>query len=247
MEDFFSRLCPTTPLTEANLLDFRAFLRQNNRSPVPLLSLSVETGYADQVTDLLGLCPHVTQMEVRSEGGFAAFEVSLSSFRASVQLAWLLTLASQQAEVPVGVRYPRLKQVSEPQEAKGSAKLTARFFIVPPATRGFDVSRKIIGVGGKNMKSILKACEQKLGAVVSSNGNLKLRLRGRGSNFLEGPLQRECDERLHLCVSAKTREVLEEACKAVEKLLKSVGKQFASFCKEQKVACKGSFFERLAE
>ena len=48
---------------------------------------------------------------------------------------------------------------------------------------------------------------------------LKLRLRGIGSGYKEGPDHKESQEPLHLCVSAKNMEVYNSACHHVEELL----------------------------
>lgn len=44
------------------------------------------------------------------------------------------------------------------------------------------------------------------------NEILKLRLRGKGSGYKEGPEQQESDENLHLCVSAKDEVCYQIAC-----------------------------------
>lgn len=51
---------------------------------------------------------------------------------------------------------------------------------------------------------------------------MKLRLRGKGSGYKEGPEQQESNESLHLCVSAKDEIVYNSACSRVEKLLTSI-------------------------
>lgn len=55
---------------------------------------------------------------------------------------------------------------------------------------------------------------------------IKLRLRGRGSGFKEGPAKRESDEPLHLCVSAKYHEIYTNACKYVENLLSRIYEEY---------------------
>lgn len=60
---------------------------------------------------------------------------------------------------------------------------------------------------------------------------IKLRLRGQGSGFKEGPNNCESDEPLHLCVSSQYYEKYAEACMLVEKLLKDTYREYNNFCK----------------
>ena len=54
------------------------------------------------------------------------------------------------------------------------------------------------------MKKIIEgALEPSEKSSPNSNELLKLRLRGRGSGYKEGPEQLESEEELHLCISAK--------------------------------------------
>jgi hypothetical protein len=59
---------------------------------------------------------------------------------------------------------------------------------------------------------------------------MKLRLRGKGSGYKEGPSKLESDEPLHLCVSCKDEAVYKKACKLVEDLLKGIYKEYKCFC-----------------
>lgn len=59
--------------------------------------------------------------------------------------------------------------------------------------------------------------------------SIKLRLRGQGSGYREGPNNLESEEPLHLCVSSKYQEKYESACSLVEDLLKTVYGQYRSF------------------
>ena len=72
-------------------------------------------------------------------------------------------------------------------------KLTCRYDIQIENEKDFQVARRIIGSKGTNMKKIIESsleqAEDKSAA--SSNELLKLRLRGRGSGYKEGPEQLE--------------------------------------------------------
>merc|ERR1712007_383793 len=75
----------------------------------------------------------------------------------------------------------------------------------------FNVKGRIIGKGGKNMKDIVDAC----------NGT-KLRLRGRGSGFLEGPRKQESTDPLMLCVSSPDAESYQKAKVLISKLMNDI-------------------------
>lgn len=47
----------------------------------------------------------------------------------------------------------------------------------------------------------------------------KIRLRGKGSGFLEGESNLESDETLNLCVSSKNSSIFHQLCDEIEKLL----------------------------
>ena len=51
---------------------------------------------------------------------------------------------------------------------------------------------------------------------------VKLRLRGVGSGFKEGPAMQESNEQLHLCVSSKFYDKYLMACDECEALIQSV-------------------------
>lgn len=81
------------------------------------------------------------------------------------------------------------------------SKLTCRYEVKIENDKNFQVAKKIIGSGGCNMKKIIEAATHKYNK--NSRDLLKLRLRGIGSGYKEGPENRESHEPLHLCVSAK--------------------------------------------
>lgn len=84
--------------------------------------------------------------------------------------------------------------------ADGSAKYTCRYDIQIPNEREFQVARRLIGAKGCNMKRIISQCSKNMPQVTDV---VKLRLRGKGSGFKEGPKQEESKEPLHLCISSR--------------------------------------------
>ena len=89
--------------------------------------------------------------------------------------------------------------------------------------REFPIVGRIIGPQGSHMKKIY----EQTGA--------KLRLRGRRSNFKEGPEGKESDDPLHLCVSSADEVSFRRACEQVESLLASVYADYTNWCDHNKV------------
>lgn len=66
----------------------------------------------------------------------------------------------------------------------GETKYTCRYDIQIPNEREFQVARRLIGAKGCNMKRIISQCSKNMPQVTEV---VKLRLRGKGSGFKEGP------------------------------------------------------------
>lgn len=66
------------------------------------------------------------------------------------------------------------------------------------------------------MKKIIEAAIDAYSEQQKANSNnnqiLKLRLRGKGSGYKQGPDQLESEESLHLCISAKDQLIYNHAC-----------------------------------
>lgn len=111
-----------------------------------------------------------------------------------------------------------------------SAKLTCRYEIhqkeLGPAF-DFQLSKKIIGPKGSNMKKVLENCLR--GCKSKEPDLLKLRQRGIGSGFKEGPHDEECDEPLHLCISAKYQDIYYKATRSAEDLLLMIFEDFNQY------------------
>ena len=89
--------------------------------------------------------------------------------------------------------------------------------------REFPIVGRIIGPQGAHMKSI----HEKTGA--------KLRLRGRRSNFREGPENKESEEPMHLCVSSNDEVAFRRASEMVEALMAGVYGDYSGWCKQNSV------------
>lgn len=116
------------------------------------------------------------------------------------------------------------------KDCSSVSKFTCKYEIPIKSLPGFSVARKIIGHRGKHMKHIL---EQLKGSCFGGpiQDVIKLRLRGQGSGFKEGPDNCESPEPLHLCISSKYHQKYVEACKLVEKLLKDVFCEYNNYCR----------------
>mmetsp|Transcript_56283 Transcript_56283/g.121277 ORF Transcript_56283/g.121277 Transcript_56283/m.121277 type:complete len:374 (-) Transcript_56283:147-1268(-) len=114
---------------------------------------------------------------------------------------------------------PRKKRSGHSGSAGGSSgKPQCQFFIGIEEDPSFRVTRKLLGPHGQHMKT------------VAERSGAKLRLRGRGSRFLEGPEQQESSDPLMLCVSAPDRAAYREATSLVRKLLEDVYRQYREAC-----------------
>lgn len=104
----------------------------------------------------------------------------------------------------------------------GDRKSICRFFVGIEDDSDFQVCRRLIGPGGENMKRI-----------TSEATEAKIRIRGAGSKYLEGPDQKESNDPLMICVSATSQKHFERAVSQVETLLEKVHGQYRVFCRSK--------------
>ena len=112
-------------------------------------------------------------------------------------------------------------------EEKNYGKYTCKFEILIPNDKEFQIARRLIGGKGCNMKKIIDECKL---LDPYSNDIVKLRLRGKGSGYKEGPQNKESDEPLHLCISAKNKEGMEKASECVNDLLNKIYEDYKKHC-----------------
>lgn len=110
-----------------------------------------------------------------------------------------------------------------------NVKYTCRFEVQIDNENSFQVARRLIGAKGCNMKRIIETCG-KGASYENIQDVVKLRLRGKGSGFKEGPKQEESNEPLHLCISCRYHDKYKLACKAVEELIEHVYSDYRRFC-----------------
>ena len=112
-------------------------------------------------------------------------------------------------------------------EEKNNGKFTCKYEILIPNDKDFQIARRLIGSKGCNMKKIIDECK-----ILEPNSNdvVKLRLRGKGSGYKEGPQNKESDEPLHLCISAKNQEGMIKASECVNELLNKIYEDYKKHC-----------------
>jgi len=81
----------------------------------------------------------------------------------------------------------------------------------------FRVVRRLLGPGGKHVK------------LIAEETGAKLRLRGVGSKFLEGPEKQESPDPLMLCVSASTETGYNTAVHMLQEILERIYAEFHEF------------------
>mmetsp|Transcript_77462 Transcript_77462/g.205640 ORF Transcript_77462/g.205640 Transcript_77462/m.205640 type:complete len:419 (-) Transcript_77462:119-1375(-) len=182
-------------------------------------------------TDHPAQAPAPTASAAGSRGEAAAAAVSEHRGEGRAVTAWAQGGAARQAAA--GSRGQWHQAGSHRSSAKGGAgwgqagrhgkmaaqgKRQCQFMIGIEEEPHFQVKQKILGRHGQHMKSIA----EKTGA--------KLRLRGRGSGFLEGPEQQESSDPLMLCVSAPNAWAYQEAKRLVRELLEGVHVAYGGFC-----------------
>lgn len=87
------------------------------------------------------------------------------------------------------------------------------------------------------MKDIVNRCKNVGESIDNGKSKIKqedcvkLRLRGQGSGYKEGPRNEESSEPLHLCVSSKYLETYQKACQLTEKLINDIYDQYYKHCR----------------
>lgn len=112
---------------------------------------------------------------------------------------------------------------SSDQQAKNGGKHQCQFLIGIEEEPKFRVCRHLLGKAGAHMKRIAEAT------------SARLRLRGRGSKFLEGPEHAESSDPLMLCVSVPDSNDYARAVSLVQEHLEQVYAEYRRFCARNKM------------
>lgn len=106
--------------------------------------------------------------------------------------------------------------------SSSSSKFLCRYMVGIKQDQAFNVVQRLLGPSGSYLKYI------------AEESGAKLRIRGQGSGFLEGPEQQEASsEPLMICVRATSSRSLTEATELLESLIKDVHEEHSVFCKER--------------
>jgi len=111
-----------------------------------------------------------------------------------------------------------------PQRQAFPVKQQCQFIIGIEEDTKFRVVRRLLGSHGAHVKAIA----EKTGA--------KLRLRGRGSKFLEGYEQQESNDPLMLCVSVPDPAAYAETVGLIRAHLEAIYKDYSDYCAESGIA-----------
>ena len=139
--------------------------------------------------------------------------------------------AIQLSNQPYNNQKPYSSNLNISIEEKNYGKFTCKYEILIPNDKDFQVARRLIGSKGCNMKRILNECKQSN----NINDNVKLRLRGKGSGYKEGPQNKESEDPLHLCISAKNQEEMKRACELVDNLLDKIYDEYKKYCSKNNI------------
>lgn len=135
-------------------------------------------------------------------------------------LSSLLPLAQPTSKQVSAQPKPRQKTGVRGRQNRGhDTKHQCQFVVGIEEESQFRVVRRIIGAAGANMKFIAD----------QAGPDTRLRLRGRGSKFFEGPNYQEAPEPLMLCVSVRNRTAYEIATGLVREQLGRVYEEYDAF------------------
>jgi len=116
-------------------------------------------------------------------------------------------------------------------------KYLCTFVVGISECESFNVSRRIIGRGGENMRFISKLCEESCkndksvppGTVVTT----KIRLRGKGSGFMERETKQEAEVPLQVNVSTSSRDAYATAKFEMQNLLSSIYQEYERLTRQK--------------
>eukprot|EP00826_Nyctotherus_ovalis_P002763 TRINITY_DN10556_c0_g1_i3.p1 TRINITY_DN10556_c0_g1~~TRINITY_DN10556_c0_g1_i3.p1 ORF type:complete len:361 (+),score=78.53 TRINITY_DN10556_c0_g1_i3:15-1097(+) len=162
----------------------------------------------------------------------------LPAFQARLTVKWNIAedsrLSSNSVACQPESKTPKTSTADSANTSKDRAtangKYTCRFEIQIANDKEFQVARRLIGPKGCHMKRIVDTCSKGFAGPVQEV--IKLRLRGKGSGFKEGPNQQESEEALHLCISSPFVDKYTTACQLCKELIKGVYEEYAAFCEK---------------
>lgn len=159
----------------------------------------------------------------------------LPAFQARLTVKWNITedsrLSPNDSKAPqTELRTATDTTSTSKDRTTTNGKYTCRFEIQIENDKEFQVARRLIGPKGCRMKKIVDTCSKGFTGPVQEV--IKLRLRGKGSGFKEGPNQQESEEALHLCISSPFLDKYTTACELCKELIEGVYNEYSTFCEK---------------
>lgn len=108
-------------------------------------------------------------------------------------------------------------------------KYICNFEIQIENEENFRVTRRIIGNKGFKLRQILNKCDP------MNEFSTKIRLRGRGSGFREGPNQQESDENLQLCISSLSYGCYVDCCVNIHRFLRELYVEYEYYVRSNRL------------
>lgn len=176
----------------------------------------------DEVPDVVD---HEEPAGMQSENGSGHLHMTVSlvdtmptdAESSTTMTSTLETESFPQVSVPPGVLWPWL--IRHKGEVKTGQKFICVFQVKIEEDPDFCLVKRILGKQGNNMRSIAEEC------------NVKVRLRGRGSGFLEGSHGKETNMPLNLNVSCSDFESYSAAVERVAILLNDIYRHYRRYRK----------------
>ena len=118
---------------------------------------------------------------------------------------------------------PAEKQIS-------NNKYIATYYINIPADNWFKVTQRILGFKGRKIQNLYAQAIEPFPDIFSTDKlPMKIRLRGRGSGYMEGDRNRESRDPLQICASTKYFCIFKTADYLITRMLNELYKEYASF------------------
>jgi len=147
------------------------------------------------------------------------------SYISKMQQNDTLSLLFQSTKSEEQLSPSRIEEIKKAQKTRRKKrKYICKYYIQIAETKEFSVVSKLIGTNGVNMKKIIiNSCS------TDSYTDVKLRIRGKGSGYREGPEYKESNEALNLCVSSSNLPHYKNACLMVDDLINDIYSDYMGF------------------
>ena len=140
-----------------------------------------------------------------------------------------LIIQNSKREIYSEMNYQKYQNSFENNE-KGvtNAKYICKFYIQIEKDKEFNVVKRLIGAKGSNIKRIIDFCSKSNNGYISDS--IKLKLKGKGSEYKERPYGRESEEPLNLYVTSKYLDIYKKGCSLVHELIVNIYEEYKRYC-----------------